>query len=157
MSVQLKPMTLEDFEAYLDFTIPIYTAEKVRAGNFKEEDALEQGRKEFKTLLPDGLDTPDHYMFCLYDGDVEVGYFWICERTQGVKKTVWIYDIVIHENHRRKGYATATFEALEEFMNTNLTARRVELHVFGHNHGAQALYHKLGFNITNIIMAKDLE
>ncbi len=157
MAVELIPMTPEAFEAYLDFTIPIYAAEKVQAGNFNKENSLEQARQEFKTILPDGLDTPDHYMFCVYDGDVEVGYFWIWERTQDVKKTIWIYDIVIHEDYRRKGYAMATFEALEEFMRENLTARRIGLHVFGHNHGAQALYQKLGFEITNIIMAKDIE
>ena len=32
----------------------------------------------------------------------------------------------------------------------------IALHVFGHNTGAQALYHRLGFVTTNINMFKQL-
>jgi RimJ/RimL family protein N-acetyltransferase len=32
----------------------------------------------------------------------------------------------------------------------------IALHVFGHNHGAQALYAKLGFVATNINLFKSL-
>jgi ribosomal protein S18 acetylase RimI-like enzyme len=37
-----------------------------------------------------------------------------------------------------------------------LGARSVELHVFGHNHRARALYEKVGFNETSITMAKPI-
>jgi ribosomal protein S18 acetylase RimI-like enzyme len=45
------------------------------------------------------------------------------------REFVWIYDIITHEQFRRMGYA-------------RLGAEKIELHVFGHNHGARALYEK---------------
>jgi ribosomal protein S18 acetylase RimI-like enzyme len=37
-----------------------------------------------------------------------------------------------------------------------LGAKSVELHVFGHNHGALSLYEKMGYNETSITMAKQV-
>jgi RimJ/RimL family protein N-acetyltransferase len=37
-----------------------------------------------------------------------------------------------------------------------LGADKVELHVFGHNQGARALYEKLGYTPTSIVMVKPL-
>jgi ribosomal protein S18 acetylase RimI-like enzyme len=37
-----------------------------------------------------------------------------------------------------------------------LGAKSVELHVFGHNYVAQALYEKVGYNVTSITMAKPI-
>lgn len=156
MLVELKPMTTDQFEAFKAYLVPDYAAEKVRAGTWTEEESIEKSQAEIDGLFPEGLDTPDQYLFCVMDGATEVGKLWIAERTQGHKTAVWIFDIVTHEEHRRKGYATATFEALEKFILENLKSRRIELHVFGHNHGARALYQKLGFMETNVIMAKDL-
>lgn len=156
MNINLKPMTPSDFETYLDFSTPTYAAEKVRAGNWPEQDAAELARAEFKQLFPEGLATPNQHIFCIQDDAVEIGYLWIAERTQGNKKFVWIFDIVIFETHRRKGYATATFTALEKFVKEELDGNRIELHVFGHNHGARTLYEKLGFEVINVVMAKDL-
>ena len=33
---------------------------------------------------------------------------------------------------------------------------KIQLHVFGHNSGARALYRKLGYEETNVIMTKRL-
>jgi ribosomal protein S18 acetylase RimI-like enzyme len=82
-----------------------------------------------------------------------VGTVWFALRDSGVGRSVWIYDIIIHENFRRKGYASRTLDLVEERAR-DLGAKSVELHVFGHNHGARTLYEKLGYNITSITMAK---
>jgi ribosomal protein S18 acetylase RimI-like enzyme len=37
-----------------------------------------------------------------------------------------------------------------------LNAWRIDLHVFGHNPGAQALYAALGYRVTSVTMAKSL-
>jgi len=35
--------------------------------------------------------------------------------------------------------------------------KRVELHVFGHNRSAQALYQKAGYTVVDLVMARSLE
>ncbi|MBA3616939.1 MAG: GNAT family N-acetyltransferase [Rubrobacteraceae bacterium] len=63
--------------------------------------------------------------------------------------------MVINETFRRKGYASRALDLVEHKAG-ELGARSVELHVFGHNHGAQALYEKVGYTVTNITMAKPI-
>ena len=78
-------------------------------------------------------------------------------RAQGLGrwKVCRIYDIIINENFRRRGYASRTLE-LVEARAKELGAKNVELHVFSHNHGAQALYEKVGYNVTSITMARPI-
>lgn len=70
-------------------------------------------------------------------------------------RSVWIYDIIINEDFRRRGYASRTLELVEDRAK-ELGAKSVELHVFGHNHGALSLYEKMGYNETSITMAKQV-
>jgi len=50
-------------------------------------------------------------------------------------------------------YASRTLELVEDRAG-ELGARSVELHVFDHNHRAQALYENVGYNVKSITMAK---
>jgi ribosomal protein S18 acetylase RimI-like enzyme len=68
---------------------------------------------------------------------------------------VWIYDLEIFERFRRKGYAKRTLEAAEREAK-ELGIDQMELHVFGHNAPARALYEKAGYAPTSIVMAKQL-
>jgi len=46
-------------------------------------------------------------------------------------------------------------QALEERVR-HLGLSTISLHVFGHNHAARALYEKLGYVTTNVMMSKTL-
>ncbi len=134
-----------------------YAADKVRAGAWSPAEAENRAAKDVDGLLPEGPATHNHFLYSVRDDAVpaEVGTVWFTLRDLGVGRSVWIYDIIIHENFRRKGYASRTLELVEHKAG-ELGARSVELHVFGHNHGAQALYEKMGYNVTSITMAKHL-
>jgi len=80
---------------------------------------------------------------------------WLGRIMQGTKPAMFIYDFVIDEAHRRKGYGEQAMLAAE-VQATALGYDTIALHVFGHNHAARALYEKLGYEITNINMAKKL-
>jgi ribosomal protein S18 acetylase RimI-like enzyme len=62
---------------------------------------------------------------------------------------------MVHERFRRRGYASRILELVEDKAR-ELGAGKVELHVFGHNLGARALYEKLGYTATSIVMAKPM-
>ena len=81
----------------------------------------------------------------------EVGKLWISPRDSG--RSLWIYYIIVHERFRRRGYASRILHLVENKAG-ELGAKRVELHVFGHNREARALYEKLGYTATSIVMAK---
>lgn len=155
--VTLKLMTDAIYEPYMERLTVEYGKEKAKAGNWSEEEALEKSRQETAELLPQGKETPGHYLFSVHnEADEQVGILWIAERPKGTEKMVWIFDIEVKEEHRRKGYARAIFTELEKYVRDTLGLNRIELHVFGHNTGAIALYQSLGFETMNIVMGKTI-
>jgi RimJ/RimL family protein N-acetyltransferase len=148
---------LEDgpYREYRKDQVRHYAADKVRAGAWSQAEAEGRAARDVDGLLPEGPATQGHFLYSVRDDsiDAEVGTVWFALRDSGVGRSVWIYDIIIHENFRRKGYASRTLDLVEERAR-DLGAKSVELHVFGHNHGARNLYEKLGYNITSITMAK---
>ena len=154
-NVRLVDLDDATYREYRKHLVRDYAADKVRAGAWSPAEAENRAAKDVDGLLPEGPATHNHFLYSVRDDAVpaEVGTVWFALRDSGVGRSVWIYDIIIHENFRRKGYASRTLELVEERA-TELGARSVELHVFGHNHGAQALYEKTGYSVTSITMAK---
>jgi RimJ/RimL family protein N-acetyltransferase len=134
-----------------------YAADKVRTGAWSQAEAEGRATRDVDGLLPEGPATQGHFLYSVRDDstDAEVGIVWFALRDSGVGRSVWIYDIIINENFRRRGYASRTLE-LVEARAKELGAKSVELHVFGHNQGAQALYEKVGYGVTSITMAKPI-
>lgn len=145
------------YRAYRDHLVRDYAAHKVRAGAWYESEAQIRAAKDVDGLLPEGPATQGHFLYSVREdaADAEVGTVWFALRDSGVRRYVWIYDIIINENFRRRGYASRTLE-LVEARAKELGAKSVELHVFGHNQGAQALYEKVGYSVTSITMAKQV-
>ena len=143
------------YHGYRKDLVRVYAADKVRAGAWSQAEAEGRAARDVDGLLPEGPATQGHFLYSVRDDstDAEVGIVWFALRDSGVGRSVWIYDIIIHENFRRKGYATRTLELIEDRARV-LGARSVGLHVFGHNHGARTLYEKTGYNATSITMAK---
>ena len=154
-NITLVEMDEASFREYRSHLVPDYAADKVRAGVWSAEEAEERAAKELDGLLADGTLTRDHYIYAVRDESVpaEVGMVWISPRDSGAGRALWIYDIIVHDEFRRRGYASRILNQVENKAR-ELGARRVELHVFGHNQGARALYENLGYTPTSIVMAK---
>ena len=154
-NVTLVEMDERAFREYTAHLVHDYAADKVEAGVWSADEAEDRAAKEIDGLLPDGTLTRDHYLYSVRDESVpaEVGILWISPRDSGTGRTLWIYDVIVHDGFRRRGYASRILHLVEDKAR-ELGAGRVELHVFGHNHGARALYAKLGYTETSIVMAK---
>jgi ribosomal protein S18 acetylase RimI-like enzyme len=150
-------MTEGDFHSYLERAVAEYAEEHVRGGRWSAEEALEQSRKEYAELLPAGVASPDQYLYTLMDTSTQtpVGMLWYALQSPAGQPVAFIYDVSVDPAFRRRGYATQAFRALEEQVRSQ-GVQQIRLHVFGHNHEARALYEKLGFTPTNILMAKTL-
>jgi ribosomal protein S18 acetylase RimI-like enzyme len=153
----LEPMTQARYEAWLVATIREYAAEKVASGNYAEDGALERSKAEFDALLPQGLQTPGHQIVSMVDdAGQDVGYVWWTIEDRPVGKVVFIYDIAVDAEHRRKGHAQAALAEAERFAGEH-GCIGVMLHVFGSNTGARQLYRKAGYEETNVIMLKRVD
>jgi ribosomal protein S18 acetylase RimI-like enzyme len=151
---KLVPIQQEDFKPYLERGIREYADDHVRNGNWSAEEALERSRKEFEQLLPDGVNSRDQFLYSIVDeteGD-KIGLLWVQVKDQ----KAFIYDFIIDESFRGKGYGKQALLALDEKLKS-MDVESVGLHVFGDNITAQELYRKMGYQITGIHMKKTLK
>lgn len=153
----LAPMRPEIYDAYREAAIAGYAEDNVSSGRWPREDALQRSRASFESLLPQGLATPDHYLFEIKAATAgpTVGFLWFAVEERYGARSAYVYDIGIHAESRRQGHATCAFEALERLVG-ELGLSSIGLHVFGNNPGAQALYAKLGYRVTGLNMVKHL-
>jgi ribosomal protein S18 acetylase RimI-like enzyme len=154
---ELVPMTEAEFSAYLESAIPDFARGKVESGQWAPEESLELSRKGYADQLPQGLATPDNYLFTVRDGASPegIGMLWFAAQQRGVQRVAFVYDVAIYPEYQRMGHARRAFVALEEEARLRGLSG-IALHVFGHNTPAQALYRELGFVTTNINMFKQL-
>jgi ribosomal protein S18 acetylase RimI-like enzyme len=151
--ITLEPIQQEDFDRMIDTEIRGYAEEHVRNGNWPPEGALERSKKEFDALLPDGIHSKDQYLWSLLDEDSsKIGLLWVQVKDQ----KAFIYDFVIEEAFRGKGYGKQALIAMDEKLKA-MNVQSVGLHVFGDNITAQELYKKMGYQITGIHMKKELK
>jgi len=149
--ITLVRMNEDYFESYRENLIIEYAADKVKAGTWTEAEALEKSKASNARLLPDGVHTKDHYLFCIRNAAQQnVGHLWLGKMTETL---AWIYDIYVFEEHRNKGYAAFAFAAVESYAK-ELGYLKIGLNVFGHNTAARKLYEKLDYTTDSMQMSK---
>jgi ribosomal protein S18 acetylase RimI-like enzyme len=155
--VRLVPMTQQEFDAYVEWSAPIYGREMVEAGIWTPEEAAAKCRQEIPEMLPEGLATRDQYFYTIHDDqtDENVGLIWLGVSKKQEAPIAYIYDFYIEEQHRRQGYGAQALMAAEDKAR-QLGLATIGLHVFGHNTPAIALYRKLGYEMVSIQMRKKL-
>ncbi|MGC8547231.1 MAG: GNAT family N-acetyltransferase [Thermoplasmata archaeon] len=155
-NVSLEPISDYEFNAYMEKSIEEYAKEKVRSGNWKENEAMELSKNSFHKLLPDGKNTKGHAVMSIIDREngKNVGVLWVEWKNREFDSS-YIWDIVIYKEFRRMGYGYSAMKELEKMAKINRSSSIV-LHVFGHNRPAIEMYQKLGFKTTNIIMKKEI-
>lgn len=154
----LRPMDEARFAQYAQTSSVDYAADKVQAGQWLPATALQRAQAELAGLLPQGLATPGHTLYDILapDDGRTVGWLWVAIEDREGLPTAYIYDVAVDEAEQRRGHARRAFIALEALVRAQ-GAQRLDLHVFGHNPGAQALYASLGFRVTSVMMAKPLD
>jgi len=148
-------MTETEFQAFLAQDVRDYAEEKVRAGNWTSDEALQRSLEAHNNLLPKGLSTPNHHLFTIMLDAKAVGRVWLSSDPKAAGRAGFIYDLFVADPFRRRGIARGAMLLLEEEA-LRLGLRSLALHVFGHNTAARALYEGLGYTITNVNMAKPL-
>ncbi len=155
--VRLVPMNESEFHAYRKDAIAQSACDHIKAGKWTPGEALRLAEQEDQHLLPEGLASPNQYLFTIEDEryGIKVGMLWFAVRDGGTGPEVFVHDVRIVEEFRRRHYGTAAFRALESHVRT-LGLTTICLHVFGHNLAARSMYEKLGYVTTNVLMSKTL-
>ena len=152
----LEPMDEATYEAWRAESQRDYAAEKVKAGNWKADDAKRLSREAFEALLPGGRDTAGHEIRAMVNDGAKVGHAWWTIEEREVGRVAFIYDIAVDPDHRRRGYARLALAEIEAWARAHDCAG-VMLHVFGYNTPARELYRSVGFEETNVMMLKRVD
>lgn len=148
----LRAMNDAEFKQYIDEAIINYAKERVKAGNWREEEAILKSREEYTELLPKGVKTQYNYLFSVVDKNEVVGMIWLNKEDDEVG---FICEINILKKYQGMGYGKYAMKEIE-LVAKNLGLKKIELHVFGHNKTAINLYENLEYTVTNMCMSKRL-
>lgn len=153
--IELRDMTGNDFEKFLNMAIPAYATSNVTARRWVEKDAMERSRQAFAELLPQGLATPHHLFFVIARGDdqAKVGYVWV--KLEPDAQSAFLYQIDVIAEYQGRGYGTQAIRNLEALLKSK-GVQKLALHVFGFNEKAIRLYERLGFEVGSLNMHKPL-
>lgn len=143
-AVELKSMTQERFVAFAAASEAAFADDLVASGRYSAQEARTESRRQMALELPDGLDSPGQELFTAHVDDAEVGVLWIGIRERDGRRHVFILDIEVRAEYRRRGYGRAMMLATEHEAH-RLGAESIGLHVFGFNDGAIRLYEGLGY------------
>ena len=155
--VKFVELRREEFDSWRTSAIRDYAKDMVAAGRWSEDDAVQKSEAVFSELLPEGTSTKNNYLYSIVDQSLsrKVGTIWYAVRQEGKRRSAFVYDFLIFEEFRRKGYATLALHQLEEKVR-GMGLDTISLNVFAHNLGARELYNKVGYREKSISMSKAL-
>lgn len=144
-SVKFRNMNSDEFKRFTEWSINHYAEELLLSKQYDTpEKALQKSKCDFYTLLSNGFNTKDNFlMVVVNDKHEDVGIIWYNINENGI---IFICDLVVFENYRRRNYGYMTLAQLE-IIASEISADAITLHVFSYNTPALNLYKKFGFVI----------
>jgi ribosomal protein S18 acetylase RimI-like enzyme len=153
VSVELRPLRPDEFEAFAEHGRVGYVRQMVEFSGMEREAAEAKAERDYALTLPNGLETPGHWLFAVEAEGRRVGTVWFAERVLDGRTVAYLYEIEIDEAERGRGYGRAAMEAFEQEA-ARRGLRELELNVFGGNDAARSLYRSMGWRETAVHMAK---
>lgn len=154
MTTSLRSMSPAEFDEFAARSLDDFAADLAQAAGRSLEQARARAVEQFAQLLPNGSQTAGHWFRVILDDDRPVGQLWVGPHPQR-PDGAYVYDIVIDEAERGRGFGRAAMLAVDELARqAGLTA--IGLNVFGVNDGARRLYASLGYETVSTQMLKRL-
>ncbi len=154
-TIELRKMTREEFANYLGLSLEQYAQDGAR--NFRRpiEKERSAAREQVHMLLKNGIDTQGHFFFNVLDKETAtaIGSLWF--HVDEARNHAFLYDIRVHDSHRRMGYGRQIMKSLEEKLR-GMGVRSIGLHVFADNTAAMNLYKTQGYYVASLNMQRDL-
>lgn len=152
--IRLVALPNHDLEEWLALMWADYRTQLLGAG-FSSEEASLNIEQNGKALFDNGVPNQDQRVFHVLDEELKVGSLWLATREKQNAGEWYVYDIMIDEEYRGKGFGRSTMRAAEDYVKSHGGAI-LELNVFGPNAVARSLYESLGYKTMTIGMRKDL-
>jgi ribosomal protein S18 acetylase RimI-like enzyme len=155
MTVQLRPMSEDEFPAWLPRMRDAYAQAMIDDAGVSSEGAAEKAAADVEQLFPGEKPASDQLVFVIEADGEAVGELWLMARDLMGHPSLFVYDVHVDEAQRGRGYGKAAMLLAEEEARQR-GIDRVALNVFGRNTVARGLYTSLGYVENAIAMSKDL-
>lgn len=143
--IKFKPFVISEFLEFKERSIKECSQGLICSGKSTELNALRDASKEFNEILPQGIDTLNHYLNNITNEQGEnIGYIWFEIRSNDI----FILEFLIYENQRKKGFGRQTLFELEQIAKASQSVPIIRLHIFEYNIGLQEFYKSIGYEIT---------
>lgn len=153
--LELRPLRHDEYAAWAANEKAEYARDIAENGHTDPEAARQKAEQDMAQILPQGLDTPNHWIYWLEHDRERVGRLWLAEREIDGRRAMFIFDIHVDEAFRGRGFGRAAM-LLTEREALARDIHWVELNVFGGNTVARNLYRSLGYVERAVRMGKDL-
>ena len=143
----------DEFVRWLPAMRESYAEGMMRDGGLRSEAAAAKAKHDLDFLFPDGV-CPDEQSVYVLDVDGErVGELWIGERDDESGRGLWVFDVEVAHEYRRRGFGKQAMLFVEDEARRR-GIERVALNVFGGNEAARDLYRSLGYEEGAVSMSK---
>lgn len=154
--IRLRPMTAAERTAFLQGSLLPYAGDIERNFDVSSEAAMAKASEDVGRRI-DGAGDPDDRFQVAEDraSNEVVGQLWWGPNEHLGVRRAYVYYVVVEPAARGRGYGRAIMGAFAE------AARRegyveLALHVFGDNDVARAMYRKLGYVDSSVVMRRSL-
>ncbi len=148
-TIALVPMSAEEQQRFLEGKAVTYAEEKSRAGIWMPAEALDRSRAEIRSLVGEEPEAKGHRFFKGMDpAGRRVGSIWVGPPPgrAGDERARWLFDIVVEEDLRGRGYGKALLRATEDLLRWE-GREELALNVFAYNEIAISLYTSSGYEV----------
>jgi ribosomal protein S18 acetylase RimI-like enzyme len=153
VGVKLRLMREDEFADWLPRAREGYADDMVRNAGADPEVARAKAARDSELLFPGGLPSAEQLVFVIEADGERVGELWLAERNGELRRSLYVWNISIDEQHRAHGFGRqAMLLAEEEARRLGLTY--IALNVMGGNETARHLYRSLGYIETTVAMEK---
>ena len=144
--VTLRRMTSPEFDVFAKYSTRDYANDLTLNQEMEAAAAIMQARTEFSDMLPAGADTPENALMVIEEDCQPVGAIWYLYEFADGARYVFLSDLVIRPDERRKGYAAAALAEMEKDAIAH-GCPECRLYVWNGNRAGLNLYTKCGYSI----------
>jgi ribosomal protein S18 acetylase RimI-like enzyme len=153
-AVRLRPVTREEFEAWLPRQLAAYAELIAASGALPAQAARQKAEQDTTRYFSHGFATPGHHVFRIIAGEVPVGWLWLgVPGPDPDPRMAWVFEVEIEAAFRGHGYGRAAMKLAEaEARSRGMTS--LGLNVHGQNTVARSLYESMGYEVMTVQMKK---
>ncbi|MEY9950543.1 N-acetyltransferase family protein [Kitasatospora sp. GAS1066B] len=148
-----RPMTEAEYPAWLAAGQERYAAEMVQAGARTPEQARQKAEEDYRTLLPEGVSTPDNTLLVLEADGESIGTGWL--HHHHLPGVTFGFSLLVHPEFRGRGHGRSAM-AIGEQVTRAGGDQVLMLNVFGGNEAAMSLYTAVGYRVLEEGRSRDL-